>query len=57
VAEKAADFSFLNVTANAEVANSPGFDPSMLLHSGICGATDEAVLNTVRRKKSKNVPV
>ncbi len=29
--------------------NSPGFDPSSLRHSGIWGAADEAVLNTVHR--------
>ncbi len=27
--------------------NSPGFDPSILRHSGIWGAADDAVLNTV----------
>jgi hypothetical protein len=27
--------------------NSPGFDPSILRHSGICGAAYEAVLKTV----------
>jgi hypothetical protein len=27
--------------------NSPGFDSSIFRHSGICGAADEAVLNTV----------
>ncbi len=32
--------------------NSPGFDPSFLRHSGIWGAADEAVLNTVQRKKN-----
>jgi hypothetical protein len=26
--------------------NCPGFDPSILRHRGICGAADEAVLNT-----------
>jgi hypothetical protein len=31
--------------------NSPGFDPSFLPHSGILGAADESVLNTVHRKK------
>ena len=31
--------------------NSPGFDPSILRHSGICGAADEVVLNTIHRKK------
>jgi hypothetical protein len=33
--------------------NSPGFDPSILRHSGIWGAADEAVLNTVHREKNK----
>jgi hypothetical protein len=39
--------------------NSPGFDPSILRHSEICGAADEAVLNTVHREKKiqKNPPV
>jgi hypothetical protein len=37
--------------------NSPEFDPSILRHSGILAADDEAVLNTVHRKKSKNPPV
>ncbi len=36
---------------------SPRFDPGILRHSGIWGAADEAVLNTVRReKKSKKIP-
>jgi hypothetical protein len=30
--------------------NSPGFDPSILRHSGILGAADEAVLNNVHKK-------
>jgi hypothetical protein len=30
--------------------NIPGFDPSILRHSGIWGAADEAVLNIVRKK-------
>ncbi len=33
--------------------NGPGFDPSIRRRSGIWGAADEAVLNTVR-KKQKN---
>jgi hypothetical protein len=39
--------------------NSPGFDPSILRHSGIWGAADETVLNTVHRRKKnpKNPPV
>jgi hypothetical protein len=39
--------------------NSPGFDPGILRHSGIWGAADEAVLNTVHRSKknAKNPPV
>jgi hypothetical protein len=32
--------------------NCPGFDPSILRHSGICGAADEAVLNIVHKKKN-----
>ncbi len=39
--------------------NCPGFDPSILRHSGIWGAADEAVLNIVRKKppppKKKNL--
>jgi hypothetical protein len=31
--------------------NGPGFNPSIRRHSGIWGAADEAVLNTVRTKK------
>ncbi len=31
--------------------NSPGFDPSILRHSGVWGAADEAVLNTVHWQK------
>ncbi len=34
--------------------NCPGFDPSILRHSGIWGAADEAVLNIVN-KKLKNI--
>jgi hypothetical protein len=39
--------------------NSPGVDPSILRHSGIWGAADEAMLNTVLRKKriQENPPV
>ncbi len=33
--------------------NSPGFDPSILRHSGILGASDEAVLNNVHKKRKK----
>ncbi len=32
--------------------NCPGFDPSILRHSGIWGAKDEAVLNIVHKKKN-----
>ncbi len=35
--------------------NSPGFDPSILRHSVIWGAADEAVLNTVHTKKIQNI--
>ena len=31
----------------------PGFDPSILRHSGIRGAADEAVLNTVHTRQNK----
>jgi hypothetical protein len=49
------------LTVNAEVATVLGSIPaSSLRHSGIWGAADEAVLNTVhvhrRRKKSKKSP-
>ncbi len=36
--------------------NGPGFDPSIRRHSGIWGAADETVLNTVRKKYRKNPP-
>jgi hypothetical protein len=32
----------------------PGFDPSILEHSGICLAADEAVMNDVPKKILKN---
>ncbi len=34
--------------------NCPGFDPSNLRHSGILGASDEAVLNKVLYIRTKN---
>jgi hypothetical protein len=35
----------------------PGFDPSILRQSGMCGAADESVLNNVhKRKHPKNPP-
>ncbi len=34
--------------------NGPGFNPSIRRHSGIWGAADEAVLNTVRKKNTKS---
>ncbi len=37
--------------------HSPGFDPGILRHSGTSGATDEAVLNTVHRKKIQKIPL
>jgi hypothetical protein len=37
-------------------SNSPGCDPSILRHSGIWGAADEAVLNTVQKMKNKKTP-
>jgi hypothetical protein len=33
--------------------HSPGFDPSILRHSGISGEADEAVLDYVREHKKK----
>ncbi len=44
------------LAVNAEVATVLGFDPSILWHSGIWGAADEAVLNNVH-KNNKNPPV
>jgi hypothetical protein len=40
-------------------SNCPGFDPSILRHSEILGKADEAVLNTVHKRKEnpKNPPV
>jgi hypothetical protein len=38
--------------ANAEVVTVLGFDPSILRHSGIWGTADDAVLNTVHRRKN-----
>ncbi len=35
--------------------NCPGFDPSILRHSGIWGAEDEAVLYIVHKKREKNL--
>jgi hypothetical protein len=34
--------------------NIPGFDPSILRHSGIWGAADEAVLNNLHKKENKS---
>ncbi len=41
------------------IVNSPGFAPSILRHSGIWGAADEAVLDNVheKRKNLKNPPL
>ncbi len=36
--------------------NSPGFDPSILRHSGIWGAADEAVQNKIHQKIKKKSP-
>jgi hypothetical protein len=36
--------------------NCPGFDPSILRHSGIIGAADEAVLNIVQKNKKVKKP-
>ncbi len=38
------------LTANDKVGNSPGFDPSILWHSGFWVAADEAVFNTVKEE-------
>ncbi len=37
-------------------SNCPGFDPSILRHSGIWGAADEAALN-IEHKKSEKAPL
>jgi hypothetical protein len=42
----------LAINANY-IRNSAGFDPSLLRHSVIWGAADEAVLNNVHLKKIK----
>ncbi len=47
-------FSLVVRASNCRSRNSPGFDPSILRHSGIWGAADEAVLNTLHRKNIKN---
>jgi hypothetical protein len=39
--------------SQCKCCSSPGFNPSILLHRGIGGAPDEAVLNSVLLKKSK----
>jgi hypothetical protein len=42
------------VVRASDCRNCPGFDPSILRHSGIWGATDEAVLNKVYIKIKKS---
>ncbi len=44
------------LTTKPKVATVDGFDddPSILRHSRICGAADEAVPNKVKEKKKKN---
>jgi hypothetical protein len=40
------------------IRNCPGFDPTILRHTGILGATDEAVFNNVHtKKKIKKIPL
>ncbi len=39
------------IRASGPIRNSPGFYPSILRHSGIWGAADEAVLNSVSKNK------
>ncbi len=41
------------LTANA--VNCPGFDPSILRHSGIWGAAVEAVSKIVHKKKNQKI--
>ncbi len=45
--------------SDCQCTSSNGFNPSVRRHSGICGAADEAVLNTIRKrnlkKNSKNI--
>jgi hypothetical protein len=43
------------IDCQCNICNGPGFDPSIRRHSGVCGAADEAVLNTVCKKNLKNV--
>ncbi len=46
------------LAVNVKVAKSPGLESSILRHSGIRGAADEAVLNNVhKKKKSKKSPI
>ncbi len=48
----------LQVPYSSLYSTSPGFDPSILLHSGIWEAADGAALNKVHKKqKIKNPPV
>ncbi len=48
----------LSVWLPCRSRNSPGFDPSILRHSGIWGAADEAVLKQYKEKnKSKKIPL
>ncbi len=42
------------IRASGPIRNSPGFYPSILRHSRIWGAADEAVLNNVSKKKKCN---
>ncbi len=43
--------------SQCQSGNSLGFKPSILRHSGIRGAKDEAVLNKVHKNKLKNPPL
>jgi hypothetical protein len=53
--EKGDSNSSMTLTINKlrRAVNSPGVDPSILRHSGIWGAADEAVLNNVHKKTKK----
>jgi hypothetical protein len=49
---------WLEPLSKCRSCNCPGFDPSILRHSGIRGAADEAALNIVHKKKqSKEIPL
>ncbi len=48
------DRNIRSICAEQPTEEKSKFDPSILRHSGFWGAADEAVLNTVHRKKKKS---